>query len=86
MRKSWFQWQILENIPDANGKNMIEVIYPINLSLSIMAFNSGINSDHYGTGNSAINIFDYDLQKCYVYNDCSQEAHTINAFITIIGA
>ena len=51
-----------------------------------MAFNSGINSDHYGTGNSAINIFDYDLQKCCVYNDCSQESHTINAFITIIGA
>ena len=64
---------------------MLEVIYPINLSLSIIAFNSGINSDHYGIGNSTINIFNYNLQKCYIYNDCAQESFRINAFITIIG-
>ena len=85
MRYFQFQWRFLENLPDSNGKNKLEVVYPVSLLSTIITFNSGINSDHYGTGNSSINIFDYNLQKCYIYNDCAQESFRVNAFITIIG-
>ena len=65
--------------------NAVSLIFPVSFNTDILGVTTGVLSDHYGTGNTNINIFDIQNNMFKINNDCAQSAFNTDASLFILG-